>query len=233
MEYLVQQRDVVAPGDPIARYVKKDFEVPSPYLYIENETLYAAVAGVVEIRGDKIWFTPLQLYYIPRPGDLVIGLVKDVGTSYWSVDINGPYEAQLPLSETLFRQAHVDSLRKYIDVGEYLLARVIAFDRNRVPLLTLKGKELGKIVEGKVVEVSMVTTIRLLSRRTLLNVLSEETQTKLVLGNNARAWVKGPDSKSEDIAVLTLKMLDARSMQPPKPQELASYIRAQKEGILA
>ena len=229
MEYeiLVQQRDFVVPGDPIAR---GSVEASSPFLYREKDTIYACVAGIVEIKGSKITLIPFQLHYLPKPNDLVIGIVKDIGPTYWVIDINSPYEAQLPLSETLFKQLSPhETLRKFFDTGDYILARVLSFDRNRVPLITTKCKECGKIIEGKVVEVNPSRISWIIGRKgSIIDAISSETKTKIVVGDNARIWVRGRDSASEDLAILAIKRVESLGLRITSPTQIVEFIREQR-----
>uniref|UniRef100_A0A7J3ZL89 Exosome complex component Rrp4 n=1 Tax=Fervidicoccus fontis TaxID=683846 RepID=A0A7J3ZL89_9CREN len=229
MEYeiLVQQRDFVVPGDPIAR---GNVEISSPFLYREKDTVYTCVIGIVEIKGSKITLIPFQLHYLPKPNDLVIGVVKDVGPTYWIVDINSPYEAQLPLSETLFKQlSPQETLRKFFDTGDYILARVLSFDRSRVPLITTKCKECGKIVDGKVIEVNPSRISRIIGRKgSIIDAISNETKTKIVVGDNARIWVRGRDRTSEDLAILAIKKIEDLGLRITSPNQIVEFVRDQK-----
>jgi len=230
-ELLVQQKDVVVPGDPVAR---GDVEPDSPYLYKEGDTVYACVTGILEVRDTKLIVTPLQARYIPKPDDLVIGLVEDVGPTYWVVDINSPYEAQLPVSELPVKQPPFEALRRLLEVGDYILAKVVAAGRNRMPLLSLKCKECGKVTSGKVIEVNLASLKRLVGKRGgVIEAICNEAGVKIFVGSNGRVWIKGESRFDEDLAAFTIKQIESGRLGVVTPQVVAEFIRKQRESVVA
>lgn len=203
----VQDKDLVVPGDLVG---EGELDAYTPYLYVDNGRIYSTVVGAVEVVSGRPRIIPFYTTYVPQPGDVIIGVVVEVGQSYWTVDINSPYEAQLNVSETLLKPVvGSEALRKYLDVGEHILARVLSFERNKEPLLTLKGRDLGKIGEGKVVEFRSSRTVwSLLKRRRVINVIEEKLGVSVLLCANGRAWVRGGTSQAQDLAILALKRLD-------------------------
>jgi len=224
----VQQRDIVLPGDLIA---EGKLETTSIYVYKEGNRYYSSVVGMVEVKDDKIALTPMEHAYIPRPNDMVIGLITDVGPTYWEVDINSPYEGQLPVGETILRQtqATVDTLRKFLGIGDQVLLKVIAFDRLKDPVLSMRGKGLGKITVGKVIEISSMTaSILLFRKRSLVETIAKETGTAIFVGNNARIWISGGEPLMEDLAILALKKIDTPDMSSISISDIVDYIREEK-----
>ena len=228
-EIYVQQQDIVVPGDLIA---EGDVELMSVFLYKYQGKVYASVPGIVEHRNYKLYFTPFELAYIPKQNDIVIGMVVDIGTTYWSIDINSPYKAQLPASETIFKQTSTfDNLIKYLDVGDFIVARVLSFDRNRDPVLSAKGKELGKIVEGKIIEVKLTRIPWIMGKKkTMIEAIAKETGTRILVANNARIWVKGDSREDEDLAILAIKKIESWGLSPPTITQIIDFIKEQKEG---
>jgi len=224
----VQQRDIVLPGDLLA---EGKIEANSVYIYREGNKYYSSIVGIVEVKEDKITLIPIEHAYIPKPNDLVVGLITDVGPTYWSVDINSPYEGQLPVGETLLRQtqATVDTLRKFLSIGDHVVLKVLSFDRLRDPVLSMRGKGLGKITDGKVIELSSrIANALLYKRRSLVEAVAKETETNIFIGNNARVWIVGKDSINEDLAVLALKKIEASDLSI-STLELVELIRKEKE----
>ncbi len=236
----VENRQVVVPGDVIA---EGDVEASSPYLERVGQKLYSTILGLVMVSKDQkktsINIIPLEGPYIPKPGDIVIGIVTDYGLTHWEVDIRAPYRAILTVQEVLdhpFNPA-VDDLRRYLDVGDYVLAKVAAFDRTRDPLLTIKGsskarRPLGRIGEGEglVVEVKPSRIPRIIGKRaSMINMLMEETKCDIIVGQNGRILIKCPSKELEEIAVLAIKMIEREAHTTGLTERVKELIRRERE----
>lgn len=202
------QRRLVLPGEVLGPGV----EAREPYIYRAGDgTLRAAVPGLLDRREDREVFIPLEGVYIPRPGDIVIGLVSGVGVTNWFIDINSPYTAILNVQDLLGRPFNpaTDDLGRFLSVGDYVKAKVAAFDRTRSPLLTVQGQGLGKITEGKIVEISPARIPRVIGRKgSMLEILTKETGCEMFVAVNGRIHVKCPSSDSEAIAILAIKTIE-------------------------
>lgn len=223
IQLYVQHMDIVAPGDIIGEG-EPDFY--SPYIYVEGNKIYSSVLGIVEVKEGKPRIMPIHSTYIPQPNDIVIGVITDVGYSYWTIDINSPYVAQLSLSETPLKQMiGAENLRKFLDVGDYIVAKVISFERNKDPLLSIKGKELGRVNEGRVIDLKSSRVIwNILRRRKVIDYLEEELAVTVFVAANSRAWVKGVSQQAEDIAVIVLKKIDSNPFTKLTTSDISKLI---------
>lgn len=223
----VQQKDVVLPGDLIA---EGTFESNSVYIYNLGNKYYSSLIGIVEVKENKVMFYPKETVYIPKVNDIVIGLITDVGPTYWEVDINGPYEGQLPVAETPLKQvqANISTMRKFLSVGDFAVLKVLLYDRLRDPLLTMKGKGLGKISSGKVIDLPLHVVAGLLRRKSIVETIVRETNTEILLANNARVWIRGSDEIMEDLAILALKKIERRDPYEVNINDVIEYIKSEK-----
>jgi exosome complex component RRP4 len=221
-------RVLVLPGDPI----EGDVEAREGYIYVDEKGVRrAAIPGFIDKRGDKQVFIPLESIYVPKPGDIVIGIVSGVGVTNWFVDINSPYIAVLNLQDFLGRPFNpaVDEPGKYLSVGDYVKAKVVAFDRTRSPLLTVQGEGLGKIVEGKIVEVSPAKIPRVIGRKgSMLEVLTEGTGCEIYAAVNGRVHVKCPNPDLEAIAVLAIKTIEREAFTSGLTARIRKLIEEEK-----
>lgn len=178
--------------------------------YRVGTQIFSDCIGILEVDGNKVFVVPLKGNYFPRSGDLVAGRVVDVGLSGWSVDIRAPYEAMLPASETPGpRGPRRRDLSTSYDVGDILLAEVLAFDRTRDPLLTVKGPGLGKITTGRVVEISAAKIPRLIGRKgSMISMLKKETDCQITVGQNGLVLVWGKSPEAERVAVEAIYLIE-------------------------
>ncbi|MEM0061016.1 MAG: hypothetical protein QW726_03695 [Fervidicoccaceae archaeon] len=120
-------------------------------------------------------------------------------------------------------------MRKFLSIGDHVLLRVLAFDRLRDPVLTMRGKGLGKITQGKVIELSSrVANLLLFRKRTLVELIAKETETSIFVGNNGRIWLYGKDPILEDIAILALKKIDSSDISVIGISNILEFIREEK-----
>ncbi|MEB3851748.1 MAG: exosome complex RNA-binding protein Rrp4 [Desulfurococcales archaeon] len=221
-------RTLVLPGDPVG----EDVEARAPYIYVDDRGVKrAAVPGFVDDRGGKKVFVPLESIYIPKPGDIVIGMVHSVGVTNWFVDINSPYMAVLNLQDFLGRPFNpaTDEPGRYLSAGDDIKAKVLAFDRTRNPLLTVQGEGLGKIVEGKIVEIAPARIPRVIGRKgSMLEVLSSETGCEIFAAVNGRVHVKCPNPEVEAIVILAIKTIEREAFTSGLTARIRKLIEEEK-----
>jgi exosome complex component RRP4 len=230
----VENRSIVVPGDLLAE--GDDVEVSSLFIERVGDKYYATITGLVSIEREdskvKISIIPLEGAYIPKVGDIVIGLVRDIGLTHWEVDIASPYKGILTVQEVLDRPFNpaTDSLKKYLDVGDYIIAKIIAFDRARDPLLTIKGKGLGRVAEGSIVEIKPSRVPRVIGKKgSMVNMLMSETGCDIVVGQNGRILIKCPNKDLEEILVLALKKIEAEAHTTGLTERVREFIRQERE----
>ncbi len=226
----VANRQIVRPGDLLA---EGDDVKGGDYTYRVGSRVYSSILGLANVDNGVVSIIPLEGMNVPREGDIVIGLVIGVGITNWIIDIRGPYKAILNANEALESFNPItDDLRKYLDVGDYIIARVIVFDRTRNPLLTIKGKGLGKITEGKVIEVKPSRVPRIIGKRkAMLNILIEETKCTIIVGQNGRIWIRCPSEELENILVRAIRKIEAEAHIPGLTERIKRFIGEEKRRL--
>ncbi|MCE4624464.1 MAG: exosome complex protein Rrp4 [Desulfurococcales archaeon] len=221
------KRRIVVPGERLPPNVVVR-EREHEYVYEEEGVKYATVIGLLDERGENPVFVPLQSIYIPKPGDVIIGLVQSIGIMNWYVDINSPYVAILTAQDYLGRpyNPQIDDLSRYLPVGSYVKVKVLAFDRTRNPLLTVRGEEgLGRITKGKIVEVDPAKIPRVIGRKgSMLQMLKEETGCSIFAAVNGRIHINCPNPEIEPILVLAIKMIEEQAHTSGLTDRVKKYI---------
>ncbi len=226
----VANRQIVRPGDLLA---EGDDVKGGDYTYRIGNKIYASVLGLANVDDGVVSVIPLEGMNMPKEGDVVIGLVTSVGITNWIVDIRGPYKAVLNANEALESFNPItDDLRKYLDVGDYIIAKIIVFDRTRNPLLTIKGKGLGKITEGKVIDVKPSRVPRIIGKKkAMLNILIEQTKCTIIVGQNGRIWIRCPNEELEDILVRAIRKIEAEAHIPGLTERVKRFIEEEKRRL--
>ena len=152
--------------------------------------------GRVSLRNKKIRVIPLKSKYVPKKGDVVIGKIKDVRFSMWDVDINSPYSGILPAFEVFGREKK--ELNRTFDVGDVLFLRVVDVDEIKKAKLGLKGRGMGKFKGGIIVDIAPTKVPRLIGKKgSMINMIKDKTNCKIVVGQNGLVWVKGNDDMEQ------------------------------------
>ena len=207
MTVYFKKREVVVPGELLAEGRYRS----SMGTYDEDGKIYSALAGLAELRGNTVKVVPLEGVYIPSEGDLVIGTITRVAGNNWKVDITGPYGASLHANNAL-RRPYDDDISRYFDIGDVIAAEITAFDRNSGPFLTLKGRELGLLTEGMILDLGPAKIPRVIGRSgSMINMIKDKLRIEAVVAQNGRIWIRAPDAPTLDLAIKALKMIEAQA----------------------
>ena len=167
--------------------------------------------GLAELRGNTVKVVALDGAYIPKEGDLVIGVIKLVAGNNWKIDIGGPYGASLHANNAL-RRPYSDDISEYMDMGDVVSAEVSAFDRQSGPFLSMKGRGLEVLEGGMILEVSPAKIPRIIGRRgSMINMINDHLRIDTVVGQNGRIWIKSPDVERLRLAIKAFRMIEAQA----------------------
>ena len=205
-----ERRQLVLPGDLIA----EDNYEAGENTYTEGKKIYASRVGLVEYEDKRVNVVALRAFYVPRVGDIVIGVVVEVGFTGWTVDINAPYQAILRASDVLGRpfRPQKDDLAQFLDVGDLVVAKITAYDRAHDPQLTVGEPGLGKITRGQIARVTPTKIPRVIGRKgSMISMIKQETNCQIILGLNGVILVTGKILEDEQLAVMTIRKIDEES----------------------
>lgn len=224
---MTSERSIVVPGDLVSDKPKVKVEGA---VYKVDTQFRSKVLGVVlsDEEGRALRVIPLKGKYIPAEGDIVIGKIVEVGFTSWTVDINSPYVAVLPVSEVSSKPVTIPraGLSKILDEGDLILAKVISFDRSKDPVLTIKESRLGKIERGIVVEISPNKVPRVIGKKgSMVKLLEDLLDVNIVVGQNGRVLIVGTDRKREELAALAIKKIEAEAHVEGLTARIREYIR--------
>lgn len=201
----VENKKLVIPGEVLS---DDDF-YPGRGTFKENGKIYSSLIGLVSLRNKKLRVIPLKSKYVPKKGDVVIGKIDDVRFSIWGVDINSPYSGILPAFEVFGREKK--ELNKVFDIGDVLFLRVVDVDEVKKAKLGLKGRGMGKFKGGIVVDIAPTKVPRLIGKKgSMINMIKDKTNCKIVVGQNGLVWVKG-DEDMEQITKDVIQLIEAEA----------------------
>ncbi len=157
----------------------------------ENNEFIATRLGWLNEQNDVVSVLPINSAYMPRSGDLVIGFVAEVRNNLWFFDVNGPFQALLPMSLAPWK-VEFGSTRQHLGIGDAALARIQEVDETHNMVLTMKGVGLRRLNEGAVVSipVNLIDTIRG-QNNAMLSRIRDVTNCRIIVGDNGRVWIHG------------------------------------------
>jgi exosome complex component RRP4 len=203
-------------------------------VYKDDGKIFASRIGLAEIEDQKIGVVPLKGCYIPSVGDQVIGKIIDIGFSGWILNIDAPYPAMLPASEAVERRqskAKMD-LTKILSIGDLIIAKIIAFDRTRDPLLTIKESGLGRITSGKIIKISSIKIPRLIGRKgSMVSMIKRETGCEIIIGQNGIALVSSSSPTNEKTAIEAIFKIEREAHTEGLTDRVKEYIREMMKNV--
>ena len=203
----VKDKDIVVPGEVLAKGM--DF-LPGGKAFRDKEHLCSSVLGLVSIKGRVIKVIPLSGAYIPKKNDVVIGKVKDISFGGWQVDIYSPYSADLGIGEAT--RDYIDlrkvDLTKYLDINDYIFAKIINVSESKYVKLTIKDRPYKKLREGTIIEVAPTKIPRVIGKQgSMVTMLKEATGCEILIGQNGLIWIQG-DPEKEELVVKAIKKIE-------------------------
>jgi exosome complex component RRP4 len=210
MPVFYEKKQLVAPGDLLAEgdYVSGDST------YKNNGKIYANRLGLVDYNGKIVHVVALKAFYVPAPGDLVIGKIIETTPGGWVIDIKAPHLARLRASDVVERsfKPETTDLPSIFDVGDLIIAKVIDYDRTRDPILTVREPGLGKIMRGQLIEVTPTKIPRVIGRQgSMVGMIKKETGCQLTIGQNGWILISGRSPEDERLAIMALRKIEAES----------------------
>ena len=195
----------VIPGDVITTGPYR----PEQNVILDGNKMIATCIGLSDITDGAVRVIPLTGRYIPKGDDLVVGKVISHSAMSWEVDINSCYLGILPASDVFGRDfsSHANDLTEKLSNGDLIAARIVNFDRTRDPLITISGRELGKIDSGELIKISTTKVPRLIGKRgSMIQMIEEATNANITIGQNGIiiASCENPDGLSKAIRAINM-----------------------------
>lgn len=230
MPVFYEKKQLVSPGDLLA---EGDY-VSGESTYKENGKIYANRVGLVDYNGKRVHVVALKAFYVPIPGDTVIGKVIETTPGGWVIDIKAPHLARLRASDVVERsfKPETTDLPSIFDVGDLIIAKVVAYDRTRDPQLTVREPGLGKIMRGQLFEVTPTKIPRVIGRQgSMVGMIKRETGCQLTIGQNGLVLISGRSPEDERLAVLALRKIEKESHTSGLTDKVTEMIKKERNAI--
>ena len=213
------KRTLVIPGEVVSDGDLK----AGKNTYRRDNKIYATQMGFKTVTSNYVNVIPLGGRYMPRPDDLVIGVIASVSPTSWLVEINSPYPAPLHVNEVPWRVDFGDTTR-YLNTGDSILARVFMVDEiNRVQV-TMKDQGSRKLSGGQIIEISPSKVPRIIGKGgSMISMIKQKTMCRLFVGQNGRIWIDGEPEKIK-VAVDAIQFIEAKSHKFGLTESVEHYL---------
>jgi exosome complex component RRP4 len=207
MPIFFEKKQLVTPGELLA---EGDYLL-GENTYMEGNKIYASRIGLADTENKKVNVVALRAFYVPKPGDMVIGTVIEVGFNGWTVDIKAPYTAMLRASDVLSRpfKPQNDELSQVLNAGD------------------LPG--LGKITRGQIMHVTPTKIPRVIGKKgSMISMIKQETGCQIILGVNGVVLVTGKNPEDEELAMMAIQKIEAESHTSGLTDRITQLLREEK-----
>jgi len=204
-ELLVKERQLVSPGDTLATGL--DY-LPGMGCYRADDKIKAKLMGLVRLKERFISIVPLAGVYIPKPGDGIIGIIEDMQSTIWIVNINSPYDAILPLGEAVSEYVDINKtdISIYYDIGDIICARVLNVSKSKQTQLTMNDRRAKKLLGGRLLKITPSKVPRLIGKEgSMVELIKGKTDCQIIVGQNGVVWIKG---QKEALATKAILMIE-------------------------
>jgi len=222
-----ESRDVVVPGDLIYEGRVRTGE----NVYRKEGNVHSSHVGLVNYGKDRVSVIALEGGFTPLVGDMIIGTVVDIELGRWLVDIGASTEAILSTNDAINKpfRTHQD-LTKILDVGDTIIAKIVDLDRYRTPILSIQGRELGKVFDGFVINITPSKIPRLIGKKgSMINMILRETRTSITIGQNGRILISGRRREDEELVVEVIRKIEAEAHTSGLTNRIQEYLKKRKE----
>ena len=216
-----ESKVLVLPGDEIPdRGLQPGFGT-----YRVGKRVFASVMGYATWREPFIRVVPFAGRYVPKPHDIIVGIVQDVQKTFYLLDIDASRWAPLHTSGTPWEPGPGE-LDQYLRIGDAVLVAVENLDATGKIGVTMKGEGLGKLTGGTILTISPAKIPRVIGKGgSMIHTITGLTGTRVAVGQNGRIWVEGPPGGILRVREV-LRVIDREGQRPGLTERIEGYLRA-------
>ena len=225
-----------------AQFENRDLVIPGDVLYEgrirtgdnthrSQGKVSASRIGLVDYSRGTVSVIALEAGFNPLVGDLVVGEVIDIELGRWLVDIDAATDAVLNVPDAIDAPFRTDIVMPDIlDVGDTIVAKIVDMDRRRTPILSILGRDLGKIEEGFIIRLTPSKIPRLIGKKgSMVNMILRETRCQITIGQNGSILINGRNRKDEELVVKVIHKIETEAHTSGLTNRIQEYLRTIKE----
>jgi len=202
---MMEIKEIVLPGELIA---EKKGRKAGRGTYFEGEKVFAGVLGIPRVDENEISVMPLSGVYTPSIEDKVVGIIQGVEISGWTVDINSPYLAFLPLSEGVseFVDTQRTDISRFFDINDIISCKISKVTKSKTIQVSMRSIGSRKLYGGITIKVTPTKIPRIIGKGgSMISLIKEKTGCEIIAGQNGIVWMRGERKDKAIEAIMTIE----------------------------
>ena len=213
--------DIVVPGESIGRNVRR-----GDFTYLEGSDVKAGVFGIKDEKESSVSVIPLAGKYMPKEGDMVVGVVANVNRYGWQVNINAPYETYINREKRRDDDEAFD-LRRLYKEGDIVSVKIASVDEVR----NSYAEGPRKLTGGRIVILNAKKIPRVIgSKKSMLELLRVKSGCRVVVGQNGIIWIDGPE-KNMEVVVEAILRIEKESHTKGLTDRISEFMDERTKGL--
>jgi len=115
-------------------------------------------------------------------------------------------------------------------VGDVVVAKIVDLDRRRTPILSIMGRDLGKVHEGFIMKITPSKIPRLIGKKgSMINMILRGTRCQITIGQNGKILINGRNREDEELVVKVIHKIETEAHTSGLTNRIQEYLRTIKE----
>lgn len=222
-----EARELVVPGQIVSKGL--DY-LPGDGTARDGNNIIATRFGLLDHVGRLTKVIALTGTYFPKKDDIIVGEVVDIAPVGWIVEFGSITTGMLTLAEGTREYVEKNAdLTKYYKIGDLVTAKIVVVKPRTVDL-SIKGPGLRKLDSGLIVRINTNKVPRVIGRAgSMVNLIKNETNCNIVVGQNGIIWVSGRNTESELLAKAAIKKVEAFSHIPDLTEKIKDFLEKSRK----
>jgi exosome complex component RRP4 len=205
-------RQIVVPGEVIP----EKYRVTGPVGCDDGN--YSLVKGLARVDGDNINILPLDGAYVPKSGDIIVGVVEHQFTSsVYAISIDGPYKCILRIDTR--------NRGRYREPESYAVGDVISAKVDRVDEVK-EAQIIGpqRLEGGIIISVRPRRVPRIIGRkRSMIELIRDATKSRIIVGQNGLIWVR---DGNVELAIAALRKVESEAHTSGLTDRMTKFLKS-------
>lgn len=177
----------------------------------DKDGVHSTLMGLLDERNNFLRIIPLSGKYDPKAEDFIIGVVSDVASTFWRLDINAPYSAILPGGEFQRELRGNERLKDILPIGSTVYVKIKEVTKSKGVFTTLNWGGTKILKEGMLLEISSPKIPRIIGKKdSMINTIRQGSGCSVLAGQNGLVWISG-SSKDMALAAEVIRYIEANS----------------------
>ncbi len=177
----------------------------------DKDGAHSSLLGLLDERENFLRIIPLSGKYDPKAEDFIIGVVSDVQSTFWRLDINSPYSAILPGGEFQRELRGNERLKDILPIGSTVYVKIKEVTKSKGVFTTLNWTGTKILKNGMLLEISSPKIPRIIGKKdSMINTIRQGSGCNVLAGQNGLVWISG-SSEGMALAAEVVRYIETNS----------------------